>query len=53
MKNIERYLIKPESDFILYFEDVDDFKSLPEYIQEHLNENKKILRDRATVINEY
>ena len=51
-KNIERYLIEPESDFILYFEDVDDFKSLPEYIQEHLNENKKILRDRATVKNE-
>jgi hypothetical protein len=51
-KNIERYIIKPESDFILYFEDIDDFKDLPVSIQNHLNTHKKILRERATVKNE-
>jgi adenine-specific DNA-methyltransferase len=51
-KNIERYIIRPESDFILYFEDIDDFKALPVSIQEYLNENKNILRERATVKNE-
>ncbi|MDR0473055.1 MAG: hypothetical protein LBH43_05245, partial [Treponema sp.] len=51
-KNIERYIIKPETDFILYFENIDDFKALPVSIQEHLNENKKNLRERATVKNE-
>jgi adenine-specific DNA-methyltransferase len=46
-KNIERYFIRPESDFILYFEDIVDFKDLPISIQNHLNENKKILSNRA------
>jgi len=46
-KNIERYFIRPESNFILYFEDIVDFKDLPISIQNHLNENKKILSNRA------
>jgi len=46
-KNIERYIIKPESDYILYFEDIDDFKDLPVSIQEHLLKHKKILASRA------
>jgi hypothetical protein len=51
-KNIERYLIKPAKEYILYFEDIEKFNDLPISIQEHLNENKKILRERATVKNE-
>ena len=46
-KNIERYFIIPESDYILYFEDIVDFKDLPISIQNYLNENKKILSNRA------
>jgi adenine-specific DNA-methyltransferase len=51
-KNIERYLIKPASDYILFFEHTGSFNELPLSIQKHLNENKKILRARATVKNE-
>jgi adenine-specific DNA-methyltransferase len=46
-KNIERYIIKPDSDFILYFEDIDNFKDLPVSIQNHLSNNKKLLSNRA------
>jgi adenine-specific DNA-methyltransferase len=51
-KNIERYLIKPAEEYILYFEDIEKFKDLPLSIQDHLNKNKKVLRERATVKNE-
>jgi adenine-specific DNA-methyltransferase len=51
-KNIERYIIKPTEKYILYFEDIEEFKDLPVSIQEHLNKNKKVLRERATVKNE-
>ena len=46
-KNIDRYIIKPESVFILYFEDIENFRNLPASIQEYLKDNKKILADRA------
>jgi hypothetical protein len=45
--NIGRYIIMSDSDFILYFEDIDDFKDLPVSIQNHLNKNKKTLSNRA------
>jgi len=51
-ENIERYFLKDNPDFLLYFEDVENFKDLPVPIQNHLNENRKILKGRATVKNE-
>ncbi|MDR1142231.1 MAG: N-6 DNA methylase [Planctomycetaceae bacterium] len=51
-ENIERYLIKPATKYILYFENINEFTDLPKSIQEHLKEHKKVLRNRATVKNE-
>jgi adenine-specific DNA-methyltransferase len=51
-KNIERYLIKPAEEYMLYFENIEEFKDLPVSIQEHLKKNRKFLRARATVKNE-
>jgi hypothetical protein len=51
-KNIDRYFFNDEGDYIIYFEDVEDFKKLPSSIQEHLKVNKKSLSERATVKNE-
>jgi len=48
-KNIDRYIIYPDHIYILYFEDVNNFKDLPESIQEHLKANKKILENRAQI----
>jgi adenine-specific DNA-methyltransferase len=46
-KNIERYLIKPAEEYILYFEDIEEFKDLPVSIQDYLKEHKKALSNRA------
>jgi hypothetical protein len=46
-KNIERYLLKPAESYILYFEDIDNFKNLPVSIQEYLRKHKKELSKRA------
>jgi adenine-specific DNA-methyltransferase len=46
-KNIERYLLKPAETYILYFEDIDEFKDLPVSIQNYLKEHKKKLSNRA------
>jgi len=51
-ENIERYFLRDNPDFLLYFEDVENFKDLPVSIQNHLNDNKKALKGRATVKNE-
>jgi hypothetical protein len=51
-KNIDRYLLKAAETYVLYFEDVDDFKDLPVSIQDYLKGHKKVLRERATVKNE-
>ena len=51
-KNSSKYFINENSDYILYFEFIEDFKELPSEIQEYLKENKKSLKDRATVKNE-
>ena len=51
-KNMDSYIIYPEHIYVLYFEDAEEFKDLPESIQDYLKENKKILSDRATVKNE-
>ncbi len=44
---INRYSIKSDADFILYFEDVENFEDLNLTIQKHLLENKSILESRA------
>jgi type I restriction-modification system DNA methylase subunit len=46
-ENIERYLLRDSPDYMLYFEEVDNFKELPKSIQEHLKANKNILSNRA------
>jgi type I restriction-modification system DNA methylase subunit len=51
-KDIDRYFINDVGDYVLYFEDVENFKDLPISIQNHLNDNKKLLKGRATVKNE-
>lgn len=51
-KNIDKYYIDNKTDYILYFEFIEDFKGLPQSIQKHLNEHKQSLKDRATVKNE-
>jgi len=51
-ENIERYFLRDNPDFLLYFEDVENIEDLPVSIQNHLNDNKKALKERATVKNE-
>lgn len=46
-ENINRYNINPESDFILYFEDIDNFEDLPPSIQQHLFKHREKLENRA------
>jgi type I restriction-modification system DNA methylase subunit len=46
-ENISPYYLKNNPDYLLYFEDVEDFKNLPETIQQHLKNNKKRLSERA------
>ncbi|MDQ7060822.1 MAG: Eco57I restriction-modification methylase domain-containing protein [Sulfurimonas sp.] len=49
---IKRYEIEGLKEYILYFEDVDNFEDLPSSIQKHLLENREFLENRATVKNE-
>ena len=51
-ENIDRYFLKPNDTFLLYFEDVEEFELLPESIQKHLKINEEFLLNRATVKNE-
>lgn len=46
---IERYYTRTVQEYILYIEDVNDFKSLPKNVQDYLKTKKKILEKRATV----
>ncbi len=51
-KNIDKYFIDSNTEYILYFEDIDKFEQLPLSIQNHLISNKEFLENRATVKNE-
>ena len=51
-ENMDKYVIYPDHKYVLYFEDFDSFKDLPESVQNHLNSNKLVLSERATVKNE-
>lgn len=51
--NIDKYHINNKnSKYVLYFEDIENFKDLDDSIKNYLMENKRILKDRATVKNE-
>jgi hypothetical protein len=45
--HINKYYLIDTHDYLLYVEDVYDFKSLPVSIQEHLKKHKKRLSNRA------
>ncbi len=49
---IKKYEIDTIKEYILYFEDVENFKDLPISIQNYLLENRDFLENRATVKNE-
>ena len=51
-KNSGRYYITDNTDYLLYFEFIDDFKQLPSEVKEHLKSNRSTLNKRATVKNE-
>ena len=44
---ISRYFIDKEKEYLLYFEDIEEFNKLPDSIKKHLSNNKKILENRA------
>jgi len=44
---IKKYEIQGLKEYILYFEDIENFEELPNSIQEHLLENKDFLENRA------
>jgi len=46
-KNSGRYYITDNTDYILYFEFIDEFKDLPEEIKNYLKANRKVLSNRA------
>ena len=48
-KNIDRYVIGQESDYILYFEDVEEFEDLPLSVRKHLETHRKKLTERAEI----
>ncbi|MDR3063875.1 MAG: hypothetical protein LBU40_07060, partial [Methanobrevibacter sp.] len=51
-KTIDKYYINNKTDYILYFEFIEEFKELPNSIQKHLKEHREELKWRATVKNE-
>jgi type I restriction-modification system DNA methylase subunit len=51
-RNIDRYRIGGDCDYVLYFEDVETFEELPKPIQKHLTDHSDVLKSRATVVYE-
>lgn len=49
---IGRYYISNPLEYLLYFEDIDNFDDLPLSIQQHLTQHRTELENRATVKNE-
>ena len=45
--DIQRYAIRDRGEYLLYLEEVPDYKTLPEGVQEHLTAHAKELKDRA------
>ena len=50
---IDRYYLGKEKEYLLYFESIENFDDLPIEIQKHLELNKTLLKNRATVKNEW
>ena len=50
--NIKKYHIKHDKNYLLYVDNVKNFRDLPESIRDYLKSNRKILKNRATVRNE-
>ena len=46
-ENIQRYFLRDNPDYVLYLEEIENFKELPVSIQNHLKDNKKVLSNRA------
>ena len=46
---IKKYEIDGLKEYILYFEDVENFENLPLSIQEHLSANREFLENRAQI----
>lgn len=46
-KNTDKFFLNPRTDYILYFEDVEEFEDLPNSIKDHLLQNREILENRA------
>ena len=51
-EKIKPYFIESDCDYLLYFENIENFDDLPQSIQEHLLKNKEMLSNRATCKNE-
>ena len=51
-ENIFKYYSKPTSEYLIYFENIENFEMLPESIKKHLITHQEILKERATVKNE-
>ena len=49
---VNRYVIGNPSQYLLYYEGVDNFEDLDESIKKHLMANREYLESRATVKNE-
>lgn len=50
--NINKYYIKHKTGYLLYFEDIKNFKDLPISIKNYLKNNSQTLKNRHTVKNE-
>lgn len=46
---ISKYIVGKEKQYLLYYEDVNDFDELDDCVKKHLYENKGFLENRATV----
>ena len=46
---ISRYNLSPKEEYILYFEDVENFDDLPDALKEYLEKNKVVLSERAQI----
>ncbi len=51
-ESIKKYLPEGLKEYVLYFEDVENFEELAQSIQNHLLANREFLENRATVKNE-
>lgn len=51
-ENIKKYYYNESDEYLLYFENINNFNELDRTVKEYLEENREILENRATVKNE-